>query len=297
MATQIDNFALIIGAAKCGTTSLFAYLSQHPQIAACRASESIVNSLTVQKEVNFFTENWHRGFEWYMSLWDWNSSIHRVALEATVNYTKVPICPNAAERIATLQDRADFKFIYIMRDPIERIESQYTYGLSRGVNYASIEKGKMIDSNLLAPSMYSRQLKEYYLRFPDEQILLVNFEDLKKKPREVCRRVCNFLEIDPEYPFQGFEKVYNPITNRYVDDRAWRTLRDIDLLRYTVRAFIPAKDKAILHSLFGKRLERKISISPSLKNIVIEELKDDLNWLKSEYKFDTDSWINVQNIT
>ena len=58
MLTNIKNFALIIGAMKCGTTSLFYYLSQHPEICSCR-----------EKEPEFFTNDakWYQGFNWYQS--------------------------------------------------------------------------------------------------------------------------------------------------------------------------------------------------------------------------------------
>ena len=112
MSTNIDNFALIIGAMKAGTTSLFKYLSQHPEICACQ-----------EKEPNFFASdiNWSKGLDWYQNLWKWNQDLHKIALEASTFYTRLPEA-NAAERIA--QIKAKFKFIYILRNPVERIESQ-----------------------------------------------------------------------------------------------------------------------------------------------------------------------------
>ena len=106
---MMDNFALIIGAAKSGTTSLFYYLAEHPEISSCSI-----------KEPNFFTddEKLSKGWGWYQNLWTWDSEIHKIAMEASTSYTKIPYFPNAAERIvkmpastlgaspATLMDRA-----------------------------------------------------------------------------------------------------------------------------------------------------------------------------------------------
>ena len=128
----IKNFALIIGSMKSGTTSLFNYLSQHPEIAG-----------SIVKEPNFFSynERWEQGWEWYMQQWaNWNPNVHKIALEATINYTKYPVYPNAAARINQVSDRANFKFVYVLRNPIERIESQYTYDLSTIYRADSVKK-------------------------------------------------------------------------------------------------------------------------------------------------------------
>ena len=66
----MERFAIIIGAMKSGTTSLFHYLSQHPRIAACH-----------EKEPDFFSnpENFAKGLDWYRNLWDWVAELHDIA--------------------------------------------------------------------------------------------------------------------------------------------------------------------------------------------------------------------------
>ena len=119
---RIDNFAIIIGSAKLGITSLFNYLSEHPAVASC-----------CKKESHFFSEPriFKRGFDYYQSLWNWNQACHKIALEATPNYTRVTHeqLLNAAEKILETQAKigVKFKFICIMRDPVQRIESHYTH--------------------------------------------------------------------------------------------------------------------------------------------------------------------------
>lgn len=121
MNMKIKNFALIIGAMKCGTTSLYNYLAQHPEISAC-----------TYKEPSFFSteSNWSKGFEWYYDLWNWDKNRHKIALEASTSYTRIHEYSNAAEKIAAVDK--NFKFIYIMRNPIKRIESHYTYEQALG---------------------------------------------------------------------------------------------------------------------------------------------------------------------
>jgi hypothetical protein len=62
----------------------------------------------------------------------------------------------------------------------------------------------------IAFSKYAMQLDEYYKRFPEEDILLLYFEDLKSQPKEVVKKVCEFLNVDASFDFQDLGKVKNP---------------------------------------------------------------------------------------
>ncbi|MDJ0702678.1 MAG: sulfotransferase domain-containing protein [Leptolyngbyaceae cyanobacterium MO_188.B28] len=276
----MDNFALIIGAMKCGTTSLFSYLSQHPMISACR-----------RKEAFYFSDDdkFSRGFEWYQDLWDWDSNVHKIALEASVDYTRIPYFPNVAERISALEGQANFKFIYLMRNPLDRIESHYTHGRAAGWAVTNQPLSEEIGSELLAPSQYARQLEEYYKRFPHENILLLNFEELKLEPHGLLKRVCEFLDIDQDFEFQGLDQVHNANRQRIADERLWRSLRQIKQLRLLANRLSSQQKKAI-YGLFGRKLKGNTKLTPEQRGFILQELKEDLRRLKVEYGFDVGSW-------
>lgn len=278
---KIDRFALIVGAMKCGTTSLFLYLAEHPEIAPCS-----------KKEAFFFSADscWAKGFDWYQSLWqDWNPNQHKIALEASVDYTRIPTYTNAAERIFSLKDRANFKFIYIVRNPIDRIESHYTHGQAAGWQEVEQSSSENIDRDLIVPSLYAMQIGEYYKRFPSENILLLNFDDLKSNPRDLLKKVCLFLEIDSNYDFKGLNKVYNANKQRLVDERFWRTLKKVPWLRSFAKQ-ISKEQKKKIYSLFGNKLKDNITLSPEQKQLVWQELAEDTRKLNREYGFDVSSW-------
>jgi hypothetical protein len=282
----IDNFALIIGAMKCGTTSLFSYLAQHPQISGCS-----------KKEAFFFSDdrNWTKGFEWYQQLWNWNPNEHKIALEASVDYTRIPTYPNVAERIYSLKDRANFKFIYIMRNPIERIESHYTHGKAQGWRSTQKMLSEEIDKELLEASQYARQIEEYYQRFCGDRILLLNFEDLKTEPFNLVRRVCDFLEVDPDYQFQEIGKIYNANQERIADERLWRSLRKIKPLR-SLKGKLSTQQKQYIYHIFGRKIKENFNLSPEQRNFVLNQLKEDLEKLKIDYGFDIYRWgIEIQS--
>jgi len=108
------DHAIIIGAMKSGTSSLYEYLVQHPQICACSV-----------KEPEFFSDHQDHavGAASYESLWDIAPNRHMWCLEGSTGYTKYPEEPSVPQNMHSYG--LDPTFIYILRHPIDRIESDY----------------------------------------------------------------------------------------------------------------------------------------------------------------------------
>lgn len=272
---MIDNFCLIIGSGKCGTTSLFSYLAQHPQVSACTI-----------KEPSFFAEDriFNQGLNWYYGLWNWNRDKHKVALEASTSYTKIPIFNNVAEKISQSSINASFKFIYLMRNPLEKIESHFRYS---GI---PIPNSDQIEADIIETSRYAKQLNEYYARFPANTILLLNFEDLKTNPLNLLQRVCNFLEIDPSWNFQGLNTVYNASQDLVFNDPLWQALKKIKFLR-SFAQYVPYKQKKLLHRCFGQKREFNHKLYDKQREFVLAELQPDLIELHQKYGVDLKRWL------
>ena len=120
---EIDDFAVIIGAMKSGTTSLFEYLADHPAISPCRTGEP-----------NFFSRpaNWRNGLDWYRDHWLWDDE-HEWALEASTNYAKGFKFEGTPGRLAEARQQGlNFRFIYLLRHPLDRLASQYNHSLRAG---------------------------------------------------------------------------------------------------------------------------------------------------------------------
>lgn len=293
MSQKIDNFALIIGSMKSGTTSLFDYLAQHPEISPCS-----------YKEPHFFSKanRFNKGFKYYQSLWNWNSKQHKVALEASAGYTGVKSVDmqhgeklNSAASIAKFQTEHNlkFKFIYIMRDPIERLESHLNHVQAWRYHDRKITEDKlnmMIDS-----SRYAMQLNEYYQRFDPQDFLLLNFEDLKHKPQQLLVKICEFLEINPEYQFSGSGVNQNSHQRKkIIIIPGWYSIRGNKFMRSLVM-YLPQELRNIFRSLFGRKIKSQyIRFSVDEKEYIVSQLKQDLYQLKSDYKFDISRW-NLEN--
>lgn len=190
------SFAIIIGGMKCGTTSLFDLLAQHPEVCGSRV-----------KEPDFFSSALDPVRDWptYLDLWDWDPARHRVALEASTSYAKYPHVKDVPEKIASVEG-ASFRFIYMLRDPVARISSQVRHALYGGWG-APLDDGMTED--LIDFSRYAMQADRYVDRFSRERILLLTLEEFKARPYEVLRRICRFLEIDPTHGFVQAEEPRN----------------------------------------------------------------------------------------
>jgi hypothetical protein len=94
-----DAYAIIIGAMKCGTSSLYSYLQNHPEI--CPA---------IIKEPEFFSENQGHGVQVdnYNDLWSFDCSVHKYTLEALTGYTKYPLEPNVPKNIFSYDTGGEF---------------------------------------------------------------------------------------------------------------------------------------------------------------------------------------------
>lgn len=193
-ATPDTPFVMIVGAMKCGTTALFDYLRAHPAVCPCR-----------EKEPGFFAfpDKYARGLDAYLRLWNFDPASHQIALEATTNYTKHPGLSGVAERIA--KDLNDVRFIYLMRDPVARIESQFNHEIFEGrIDWDE----PIVSDRLLAPSLYATQLRQYSAHFPRERILLLNAGNLSREAERVVREVCTFIGVDPDIVWPSFTRVH-----------------------------------------------------------------------------------------
>lgn len=186
-AARIDTFGLILGGMKCGSTSLYDYLVTHPQVARCRV-----------KEPNFFSSpKAQEGLARYAGLWaDFDPERHRVALEASVSYAKLPRYGGTAAAIKAYRQRtgATFRMLYILRNPIDRAESHIAHNISKGRcghdDYSSVMR------HAIDTSRYAMQLARYRRIAGPDGLLLLSFDELRTDPQALLQRSARFLGLD-----------------------------------------------------------------------------------------------------
>lgn len=178
--TQLPDF-LIIGAMKCGTTTLQAQLAAQPGIF-----------MTTPKEPNFFSDDdvYAQGLDWYMSLYA-AAGKEDLKGEASTHYTKLPTYPETMPRMA--QALQTPRLVYVIRDPIARAVSHYVHEWTQGVIRDDIETAFATHAPLIEYSRYATQLEPFIEAFGLHNILLTSLEQMTADPDGELKRVADHI--------------------------------------------------------------------------------------------------------
>lgn len=200
---------LILGAMKAGTTSLFYYLAQHPQLVS-----------GLQKEVEFYSMYWERGVDWYRGRYPlqppWSD---RIGLDASPYYLFHPAAPYRAK--ATVPDA---KLLVILRDPVDRAISHYFHSRKVKTEDLSIEEALDAEPARLAGerarllrepgyqsrswrnhayvgrSRYAEQIEQWLEHYDRSQLLVLDLADLEADVAGVYAEVLRFLGLPDYFP-------------------------------------------------------------------------------------------------
>jgi hypothetical protein len=185
-----------IGAPKCGTTWLSAQLEAHPQIGFAPDKEIYYFADTIlrrlaDKELRCFK----RGDGWYHE---------QFPAAAGAVSCRGEFCPaylyseEAAARIAAY--RPNIKLLLCLRPPVEMIYSWYWY--NRNAVVASLPETfeQLMENPFLRDlGCFARHLKPYVERFPAKNILVVQFDAIRRAPELVRRRLYEFLNVAADF--------------------------------------------------------------------------------------------------
>lgn len=177
----------IVGAPKCGTTTLYQYLLRHPGVF-----------MSTPKEMSFFSkpEVYARGFDWYGQLFA-DARDDQLCGEASTTYARWPTFEGTADRMAAAIP--DAKLLYLLRNPVDRLYSFYAHRMREQVT-ADIETFLRETPEAVHSGLYRSQVDELLRRYPREQLHVLLLEDLKADPGGELERVRGFLGL-PEFDF------------------------------------------------------------------------------------------------
>jgi hypothetical protein len=186
---------VVIGAMKCGTSSLHRYLDAHPQVC-----------MSDPKETDFFLEQNERTLDWYRRCFAEEAP---VSGESSPNYTKYPAFDGVPERMHRLLPNA--KLVYLVRDPVERAVSHYIHNWAeRRETEPPDEALRPVDESwYLTVSRYHKQLSRYLDYYSLEDIRVIEAERLRERREEVLRDLFQFLGVDPDFQSKVFEQEHH----------------------------------------------------------------------------------------
>jgi hypothetical protein len=192
---------LLIGAMKSGTTTLYWYLREHPEVF-----------MATPKEPNFFNDHWHRGVGWYERLFA-GAGTARARGEASVRYASYPADPECPSRMASVVPAA--RLLFVVRDPIDRMRSHYLHEVAALRERRPVERALRENPVYLDLSRYATQLDRYLDHFPRGQLLVVRAERLFSDPSSVLPEVYDFIGVDPSWRPAGPGRRDNETARRF----------------------------------------------------------------------------------
>ena len=249
---------LIIGAQKAGTTSLYRYLTQHPEI--------LENN--TWKEIRYFDlpENYSKGFGWYLGHFPSKfEKGNKLTCDASPNYIYFNQIPSQIK-----EELGSIKMIAVLRKPWDRAYSawQMYHGFANVSNdnlreiadkrtfAEAIEQELNPESNTaqytydyIDRGKYVEQLENYYNYFDKDNILILNVDEFRTNIDGVLNRVCDFLNIAPFNPetIQEIKQKKHNVGNYKFP----KTPADEEKLNFLKEYYVPFNEK--LYELLGER--------------------------------------------
>lgn len=267
MPELLPNF-IIIGAMKCGTSTLHEQLARQPGIF-----------MSEPKEPNYFSddETYALGQAWYSGLFSGaGSAVLRG--ESSTHYTKLPTYPKALERMRALLPH--LKLVYLMRHPVDRLVSHYMHGWSMRSIAVPIDRAINTNLDLVEYSCYHMQLQPFVQAYGRASILPVFLEHMQRAPQAELERVCRFLGYSAAPLWAEDLAPQNVTAERLRLGVIGRKFVNNPLLKLLRRALVPQA----LRSALKRRLSMtpRPELSPASRARVVARFDEDLGRLGRE---------------
>ncbi len=288
---KVNTF--IVGAPKCGTTSLANYLSQHPDVSLCNPKEPNFFSDEFQNELINSIEKYHKRFE-----------NNKFLIDASTWYL---FSNSAARNMYNYNPSA--KIIIMLREPSSMIFSLYLQNYFNGTETESFQTALELEdyrkTNKSSPSskasykqflyketaIFQPQIDRYYELFPRENIKIILFDDFIKNTKEEYYKILSFLGAEIKLPAEGFI-VHNPYKSNKNQFLKNAMANPPKIISNILKVF-PKQLKYDLGQII-MRLNRKESEKPKISKEIEKDLKTFFapynDSLAKAYKLDIHHW-------
>ncbi len=300
MLEKYPNF-LIVGAARSGTTSIFKYIKDHPDVFMTEPKEptffpyanEVKPVFTMGRDVGFVTN-----IKDYLKLYE-KSNGKRYLGEASTPY--LYLFEKTISNIKKfVPDYRKVKIIIVLRNPIDRAYSQYMVkvrDLTEPLSFEEAikdEKRRMqanahFDFFYLDRGMYYNQVKSYLETFNNVKILF--FEDLINNSEKVISNILDFLEVPM------LENVNTKIKYNISGKPKIKFLRNLMLnpffLKNAMKIIIPKGIKNITQEKINKYNFKKIPMKQKTRLDLVDFYKEDIKKLEEMLDVNLKHWYSI----
>lgn len=301
---MMPNF-IIIGAPRAGTTSLYHYLHQHPQIVMGKIKETnFFAFLASQLETNYEIKpnsKWQvTTLPEYEALFESKKNAKAIG-EASPIYLFTPGVPNQIHKYIPTA-----KIILILRNPIDRAYSTYLKNRREGFETRSFEDAVMqeiqnpstivcSENFYVRAGLYFEHITRYLQYFDISRFKIIFQEDLEEFPKVILKNVFEYLEVENQFipdVSVRFNEALPPMLMKKTSGR-----RAMKKITSTLRQFIPPK---VYFSLLNMKyaINKKVVTYPALlantKLLLRNQYTADIEKLQSFTGRDLSKWLVIE---
>jgi len=312
---KLPNF-ILAGAPTSGTTSLYHYLCQHPQVYMCPIKEPTffaADDILARADLRPMLERQRPALQAYLEgrqrrreqVWvtNWDDYVRlfqdvrgQTAIgEASVSYIWLP---SAAPAIRS--KLPGMRLIFLLRDPTERLFSAYLATLShkpdvtfRAWVLRAMQMGPDRRQSIsrhpipLDGGLYATHLKRFLDLFPSHQVRIHLYESYRTNPRAVLGDILVFLGVDPHQPIDMSQWHNETLVPRFP---AVAGLRQRVLSRMHLPAWFPAPVVDRWRKFYYRR-KSNFTLSPDDRRLVIDYYRDEILRTQDLIGMDLSAWL------
>ena len=294
----------IIGAPKCGTTSLFHWLSEHPEICSSKRKETWFFAGRELDHLDIRPNHRHGSLSDYLSCFKPVDECTRVKMEGSSHYLYSETALNFLSEFSPKP-----RIIVLLRNPANRIWSHFNYIRQRAVAPVDIPFAEYVDAllngnakhdgifsqepwvqhlleNQLSYSNYHQHLGGWFERFPRDNILVMMFEELVMDTPSLVPDIADWAGVNPAY-YDGYAFKATNVTRSRVSESIRRCLKGY--AAYIPRAVINTARQVVDKSLATGGIKMSPSDLSAISRLK-DFFKDPNQRLRSEFNLDLSSW-------
>lgn len=265
---------IIAGPPKSGTTSLFEWLSRHPDAhpSIIKETDYFNQNIPTNSSLKHFGKNGWEGYEDLFSGW----MNQKVIFEASPKYIYSSLA------IKELSNIPEVKVLFIKRNESERLYSEFKFHRYKTKLFAGSFSDYLIHKNIdLQKGIKDENTFGYWIslwmqNFEAFQLKIIDFESLKSNPSGTFRNVCDFLEIDKkifdDFSFKTFNKTHGIRSKRL----------HYFLLKF--HKYFPNKLRSILTSFYYSVNRTGVPPQSHKEEKLIEDLENSLKSIEEKYE-------------
>lgn len=268
---------LVIGPSKCGTTSIYHYLKQHPEVYLPRI-----------KEINFFAYHGQKGRYWAKTLDEYRGYFKAARYEKALGEVTPYYFASTGTAARIYDVIPNARIITILRNPIDRAYSHYNMYVRSGKEKRSAGEALLDETSLYTRvGFYYRNLNEYFKLFDKKNIKVFFYEQLVNSTQKLLKDLFGFIGVNNSFqPNLGVKHARGYLPKNKIINK----LLDNYITRFVIKPIIPEKLLDIGIKIKNMNSRKPDKLPDEIRGKLKEVYKPDLIKLEEVLNSNLSKW-------